>query len=168
MICTEYNEYMKNLVNELEMLWIVTLNNGTKVYSDYGNHPTTPWSRLKLHCEQSGLYPIKVENLMFGAPKIIMAEDSNGLDGLIILRGASKDFSMDSGDGMSYQQLIVGVLNDHNEIDVTRFCWPENTVEAKVETRQLTSENTSLMFFKNESEKKLRPVVQFALNGTAV
>jgi hypothetical protein len=167
----EYNGYIKKLVKDLEMLWIVTLNNGNKVYSDYYNPfcaNISPWERLKIFCNDGDLYPIKIENLMFGAPHVVMAENKNGLDGVFIKRGASKDFLMESGEGTSYKQLIVGVLNDKDEIDITKFCWPFNALEKVKETRKLTPENAKLMFFKNGSEKRNREAVQIALNGPDV
>ena len=105
---------------------------------------------------------------MFGAPYVIMAEDPNGLDGVFIKRGASKDFLMESGEGTSYKQLIVGVLNDNNEVGIVKFCWPFNALEPNNEVRLLTPENAKLMFFKNDSEKRKREVVQIALNGSDV
>lgn len=169
MICTEYNSYIKNLVRSLEMMWVVTLNNGVKVYSDHDNpaYPNqAPWHRLKDYCLDTGLFPVKVEALMFGAPKTVMAENNLGLDGLFIIRGSSKDFLMESGEGTSYKQLIVGVLSDTSDnINVTKFCWPENALEPFNEVRQLTFENIELMLFKNGSKKRERESIQVALNG---
>lgn len=166
MLCFEYNSYIKSLVKRLEMLWVVTLNNDQKIYSDY--NIANPWGDLKDYCNDHNLFPVKIENLMFGAPTITMAEDKGGLDGVFIKRGISKDFLMESGDGTSYKQLIVGVLNDKNDIDVVKFCWPFNVLEPTNEVRKLTPENAKLMFFKNESEKRKREAVQVALNGPDV
>lgn len=172
MICLEYNNYIKTLVKQLEMLWIVTLNNGSKVFSDYDNeyYSGTPWERLKQYCKDTGLFPVKIESLMFGAPKVTMAYNAMGLDGVFIKRGISKDLLMDSGEeGTTYKQLIVGVLNDDNDqISITKFCWPENELEPFNETRNLTQENFELMFFKDDSRKLKRQSIQVYLNGSTV
>lgn len=171
MICTEYNNYIKTLVRNREMLWCVTLNNNIKVYSDYYNpsYPIDdfPWYRLKKYCEQNNVFPCKVEAIILGAPRTIMAENPLGLDGLFIVRGASKDLLMESAEeGTSYKQLIVGVLDKKkDQINVTKFCWPENEREAGFEVRQITPENARLMFFKNGSKNKQRESIQVALNG---
>ncbi len=172
MICTSYNNYIKDLVKKKEMLWCVTLNDYTKVYSDYYNPIYSideyPWYRLCKYCEQNNLFPCKVEAIMLGAPRVIMAESKIGLDGIFIKRGASKDFLMDSetGEGESYKQLIVGVLDKEEDIiNVVKFCWPENEKEKLIEKRSITSENVKLMFFKNDSKQKKRESIQFALNG---
>lgn len=172
MICTEYNSYIKNLVRSLEMMWIVTLNNGVKVYSDHNNpaYPNqTPWRRLKEHCAENNVFPVMVQALILGAPKLVMAENNSGLDGLFIIRGSSKDFLMESGEGTSYKQLIVGVLSDTNDdINTTKFCWPKNALEPFNEVRQITFENIELMLFKNGSKKRERESVQVALNRAAM
>lgn len=172
MICTEYNNYIKSLVKKLEILWIITLNNGIKVYSDYDNpmyEEPQPFIRLKNYCTENNVFPVKVEVLMLGAPKIVMAENPLGLDGLFIKRGAAKDFLMESGEGTSYRQLIVGVLDDVKDIiNITKFCWPENKLEPFNQTRLITPENASLMLFKNESKKRNRESIRIALNGANV
>lgn len=170
MICTEYNNYIKSLVKNREMLWCVTLNDNTKVYSDYYNPAYSendlPWHRMCRYCEQNNLFPYKVEVIMLGAPKIIMAENPLGLDGLFIKRGSSKDFLMETGEGTSYKQLIVGVLDPaEDQINVTKFCWPYNEKESAHEIRKITPENAKLMFFKNDSKNKKRKSIQIALNG---
>lgn len=168
MICTLQDSHMKNLVRGLEMLWKVTLDDKTIVYSDY-NRPGVedyPWNRLKQYCKETGRYPVKVEAMIFGAPIVTMAEDSNGLDGLFILRGSAKDYDTESGEGASYKNLIVGVLDDQKDIiNVTKFSWPANELDPFIQTRLVTKENAELMLFKNGSEKANREVVRLALNG---
>ncbi len=174
MICTIKDEYIKNLIRKLEMLWVITLNDGTIVYSDY-NRPLldNPWIRLIDHCSKNNVYPVKIQSLMFGAPNTVLFEDSNGLDGLFVLRGSSQDVAVgiESGDepGQSYKQLVVGLLRDNEDfIDVKKFCWPENELEKLTETRFLTFENLRYMFFKNESKKRNRESVRIALDGATV
>lgn len=172
MICTKIDSYVKDLIKKLEMLWCVTLNDGTKVYSDYDRPGTCnhPWFRLKQYLEESGLYIVKVEAIMFGAPQTVMFENPNGLDGVFITRGTSKDIKIETGEaGPSYKQLVVGLLRDNEDIvDVKKFCWPENSIEPFNQTRILTNENVKLMIFKNDSNKKTRKSVQVALFGSDV
>jgi len=171
MICTAYNGHIKNLMRSLEMLWVVTLNDGTKVFSDYNNpaYPEAPWYRLKRYCQETGFYPVKVESFMFGAPSIVMAENPNGLDGLFILRGSAKEYDTVDGPGASYRNLIVGVLSDYGDhIDITKFTWPENALDPFNQTRMVTKENAELMLFKNGSKKLDREVIRLALNGETV
>jgi len=172
MICTQIDSYVKSLIRNLEMLWVVTLNDGTKVYSDY-ERPTTndhPFIRLKKHCETNNRHINKVEALMFGAPHTIMLEDKNGLDGIFILRGSSKDIKIETGEtGPSYKQLIVGLLREDEDIvDIKKFCWPENSIEPFNQTRLVTPENAKLMIFKNGSTKKTRESIQVALQRSDV
>lgn len=159
-------------MRSLEMLWIVTLNNDTKVYSDYYNpdYPEPPWLRLKRFCRHNpDFYPVKIESFMYGAPTITMAENPNGLDGVFVLRGAAKEYDTQDGPGASYRHLIVGVLNDYKDhVDITKFVWPENVLEPFNQTRLVTKENAELMLFKNGSKKLDREVVRLALDGQTV
>lgn len=107
---------------------------------------------------------------MFGAPRTVMFEDENGLDGVFIIRGASRDLNLFTDEpGPSYKQLVVGLLRENEDIiDVKKFCWPENELEKFNQTRNLTPENVKLMLFKNGSTKKQKETVQIALNGATV
>lgn len=172
MICTNIDSYVKDLIKKLEMLWCVTLNDGTKVYSDYDRPGTTkhPWDRLKKYLSENNYYIVKVEAIMFGAPQTVLFEDTNGLDGIFITRGASRDIKIETGElGPSYKQLVVGVLRDDEDlIDVKKFCWPENHIEPFNQVRVLTQENVNLMIFKNDSTKKTRKNIQVSLFGSDV
>ena len=169
MICTQIDSYVKDLIKKLEMLWCVTLNDGTKVYSDYERPGTLdhPWNRLKQYLSQNNNYIVKVEAIMFGAPQVVLFENKSGLDGLFITRGSSRDIRIETGElGPSYKQLVAGLLRDDEDIiDVKKFCWPENAIEPFNQQRVLTSENVNLMIFKNDSRKKTRKSVQVALVG---
>lgn len=168
MICTVQDSHMKSLLRSLEMLWVAKLSDGTLVYSDYYRPGTTeaPWIRLKKYCKETGLYPVKIQSLMFGAPVLTMAEDDLGLDGVFVMRGSAKDYDTESGEGTSYRNLIVGILDDKDDIiNITKFSWPENKLEDFNQKRLVTKENAELMFFKNDSRKFNREVVRLALNG---
>ena len=172
MICTYQDSYIKERIRSLDILWCVTLNDGTIVYSDYErpDNPRSPWLRLRDHCENNNLFVTKVEVIMFGAPRIVMLENENGLDGFFIIRGASRDLNLFTDEpGPSYKQLVVGLLRDNEDIiDVKKFCWPENELEQFNQTRILTPDNAKLMLFKNDSTKKQKETVQIALNGATV
>lgn len=172
MICTHQDSYIKERIRSLDILWRVTLNDGTTIYSDYErpDNPRSPWLRLKDHCSDNNLFATKIEVIMFGAPITTMFENENGLDGFFIVRGSSKDLNLFTDEpGPSYKQLVVGLLRDNEDIiDVKKFCWPENELEQFNQTRILTPDNAKLMLFKNDSTKKQRETVQIALNGATV
>ena len=172
MICTSQDHYIKARIKSLDILWCATLNDGTLVYSDYErpDNPRSPWLRLKEHCQDNNVFITKIEVIMFGAQRTVMLEDENGLDGVFIVRGASRDLNLFTDEpGPSYKQLVVGLLRENEDvIDVKKFCWPENELEKLNQTRVLTPENAKLMLFKNGSTKKQKETVQIALNGATV
>ena len=95
-----------------------------------------------------------------------MFDNPNGLDGVFVVRGVSKDINMESGNATSFQHLTAGVLNDNlDTVDVRKFSWPLCEFEAPVQTRKLPPENVNLMIFKDGSKKKQSEQVQVALNG---
>lgn len=167
----KFDFYIKDLIRKLEMLWTVTLNDGTVVYSDYDRYEEAPWHRLVKYCRETKLYPVKVKNLMFGAPEMVLLENQEGLDGLFIKRGCIKDIEIDSGNGnsISYKKLVAGVYNTvTNKIDVKKFCWPENELEPLQETRLLTLENLEDMFFIDGQEKDRKKAILLADNRRAM
>lgn len=170
MICTTLDPYIKQKIKELEILWCATLSDGTTVYSDYERPELdNPWNRLKRHCADNNLFVTKIEVIMFGAERHVIFEDEQGLDGFFIVRGASRDMNMETGEGPSYKQLAVGLLRESEDIiDVKKYCWPQNEFEQFEQTRLLTEHNAKLMIFKNGSTKKTRQSVQVALNGASV
>lgn len=167
MICTTIDQYVKSQIKNLNLLWAITLNDGTIVYSDYERPDLeNPWIRFRNHCETTGLYPVKIEVIMFGTERKVIFEDPEGLDGIFIVRGAGKDLNLATEEcSATYKHLSVGLLrNDEDIIDVRKYCWPKNDFEQFEQTRQLTPDNAKLMFFKNDSRKKIRESVQIALN----
>lgn len=153
-ITTHFDSYIKNLVRKLEMLWTVKLNDGTIIYSDYDRDDKSPFEKVKEYCHETGLYPVEVKSLMFGAPETVMFSDSNGLDGIFICRGSIKDVDInEANNSISYKKLVVGLLNDDNTIDVKKFCWPENEMDPNREVRKLTLQNLEAMFFKDGERK---------------
>ncbi len=169
MLCTKQDSYIhKLLMEDIEILWKCTLTDGQVVWSDYDRPGETesPWHRLMDFCDETGECITKVQALVFGAPQEILFDNPNGLDGLFVVRGVSKDINMESGAATAFQHLTAGVLNDNLEtVDVRKFSWPLCEFEAPVQTRMLTPENAQLMIFKDGSKKKQSEQVQVALNG---
>ena len=168
MICTEIDSYLSRYCyNDLYISWEITLSDGTKVYGDYDRPGfDNPWNRLKEHCAENNLCPVKVALHMFGAPPETFFEDPNGLDGVFVVRGMAKDQAMDGSHSQSFQTLTVGLLRDDCScIDVSKYTWPISNFEQKSATRILTEENVSYMFFKNDSEKRKNPKLQKFLDG---
>lgn len=161
-VCTEFDGYMRRLCHsELVISWIVTLTDGTKVYGDYDRPDYEKcWFRLARYCEENNVVPTKVELYMFGAPHVVFFEDPNGLDGISICRGVSRDQSV-NGDFKDFQFLTVSLLRDECDyIDVRKFVWPHNEFEEAESSRLITKKNIEHMIFKNDSEKRQHPEVQ--------
>lgn len=161
-VCTSFDGYMRNLCHsELVISWIVTLTDGTKVYGDYDRPGYEKcWFRLMKHCEQNGVVPTKVELYMFGAPHVVFFENPEGLDGLSICRGVSRDQSL-SGSFKDFQFLTVSLLRDECDyIEVKKFVWPHNEFEQAESSRLITKKNIENMIFKDGSEKRQHPEVQ--------
>ena len=171
MICTHRDGYMRSLTMEKLMIsWIVTLSDDTRVYGDYERPDMqNPWHRLKDYCEQNNVFPVKIELHMFGAPAKIFFEDSNGLDGLSVMRGIAKDQAMDGSHSTSFQTLTVCLLKDDcSGIDVAKYSWPYNEFEKYRSVRSVTEDNIKYMIFKNDSEKIKHPEVQKYINQPTV
>lgn len=169
MICTKQDSYIRQLIMEdVAILWKCTLSDGTLVWSDYDRPGTidSPWLRLREHCARSGVDIVKVQVIVMGAPEHVLFEDPNGLDGLFIVRGLSRDIDMISGEGPTFQHITVGLLQDDLEnVDIRKFSFPECEFCEFVQLRDLTTENAAWMIWKNDSEKKQSEQVQIALNG---
>lgn len=162
-ITTQFDSYIKILVRTLEMMWTVKLNDNTIIYSDYYRDGISPFDKVKMYCRETGLYPVEVKSLMFGAPETVMFSNPDGLDGLFVCRGAIKDVDInDAGNSMSYKKLVVGVLNDDDMIDVKHFCWPENEIDANKEVRKLTLQNLDAMYFKDGKRREEKRKLLFA------
>ena len=149
MICTVRDDYIRKLIMEdISMTWKCTLDDGTVVWGDYERPGLTlsPWVRLKEYCEESGRNIVKIQCIVIGAPEEVVYEDENGLDGVFIARGYSKDIDMATGDGPSYQHMTFGLLNENlNQVDIKKYSWPECEFVDFVQTRNVTQENLSFM-----------------------
>lgn len=156
----EFDIYMKQLVKNKEILWIVTLDNGQKVYSDHNRDGLPPpWQRLCEYMSLKGLKPVKIEAMAFGAPLTTVAENPNGLDGVFVKRGVIKDVVLESSsEPLQATRLICGVYNkERDRIYVNIFNWPENESFKNFEERLVTQENLEHMYFIDKNlEKQLK------------
>ena len=150
------------------MTWKCTLDDGTVVWGDYDRPgvPESPWIRLQRYCEEYNRSIVKTQCIVIGAPEEVAFEDENGLDGIFIARGYSRDIDMASGEGPSYQHLTFGLLEDNLEtVDVKKYSWPECEFEEFSQNRAITQENLSFMIWRNGETKKHSEQVQVTLNG---
>lgn len=171
MICTTKDPYMKKLViTNLMISWEILLSDGVTVYGDYDRpFAENPWKRLKDHCKENSVIPVKVQLSMFGAHKEVFFENPDGLDGLYIFRGVAKEQSMSGDHSRSFQTLTVGLLReDCSCVDVKKYCWPENKFETPNSTRALTLRGLESMIFKNGSTKLGNEKVQELIDGTTL
>lgn len=159
----EFDIYIKELMKNKEILWIVTLNNGQKVYSDhnrFGKDPSdSPWMRLCRYMDARALKAIKVEAMAFGAPLTTIIEDVNGLDGFFIKRGVLKDVVLESSsEPLQATRLVCGRYNkEQDRIHVNIFNWPNNEFFTNFEERLVTDENIMHMYFIDKNlEKELK------------
>jgi hypothetical protein len=168
LICTKQDSYIRKLIMEdVSILWKCTLNNDITVWSDYERPGVedNPWLRLRAYCKKADVYITKIQVVVMGAPQEVLFENPNGLDGIFIVRGTSRDIDMVTGDGPTYQHLTVGLMNDDLEtVDIRKFSFPECEFEEFVQTRGLTPENAKWMMWKNGSKKKQSKQIQIALN----
>lgn len=162
-LTTKVDYFIKNLIRNKQLVWVVTLNNGQEVYSDFERDGLEhPWERLKKHLGDSGLYAIKVRVLGLGAPQHTLHENLSGIDGFFILRSVVKDVSLEAGeDPLQFQSIIFGVWDEQDKmVKVKIFYWPEQDMWPTTEVRSLTTENLSYMIFKTQELKE-------KLNGIA-
>jgi hypothetical protein len=160
----------KLIMEDLMISWIVTLSDEQRVYGDYDRVGfKNPWNRLSSYCKEHGVFPVKIELHMFGAPAKVFFEDPNGLDGLAVMRGIAKDQAMDGSHSTSFQTLTVCLLKDDcSGVDVAKYTWPYNQFEKAKSVRSVTEDNVKYMIFKNDSQKIKHPEVQKYINKATV
>jgi hypothetical protein len=125
MICKAYNAHIRKLIDQQNILWKCFLSDGTEVWSDFNSseHEKDPWTRLKIYCINNNLNINKVIVLAIGAREETVFEDQNGLDGIFIVRGMSRDLMVDSS--IEYKFVSFGLLNkDTNKILVKKAATP--------------------------------------------
>ena len=169
MICTVRDEHIRKLIMEdLTMTSKCTLDDGTIVWGDYERPglEKSPWVRLREYCEANNRNITKIQCIVIGAPEEVVFEDENGLDGVFIARGYSKDIDMQTGDGPSYQHMTFGLISEElTHVDVKKYSWPDCEFVDFVQTRDITQENLSFMIWRNGETKKSSEQVQVTLNG---
>ena len=155
-------------MEDISMTWKCTLDDDTVVWGDYDRPGVaeSPWIRLQRYCEEYNRSIVKTQCIVIGAPEEVAFEDENGLDGIFIARGYSRDIDMASGEGPSYQHLTFGLLEDSLEaVDIKKYSWPECEFEEFSQKRAITQENLSFMIWRNGETKKHSEQVQITLNG---
>lgn len=147
MVCKQYNADIRKLIHQKYILWKCYLSNGEEIWSDYNTEAKDPWIRTKNYCRNNGIDIVKVTVLVIGAPEQTVYEDSNGLDGIFIIRGMAKDIM--GTDETVYKYIAFGLLNkDKQIIDVKKYYWPECSFDSFTEERSITPENKELLYFK--------------------
>ena len=151
MLCRAYNSQIRSLVVDHKLvIWKCILSNGDEIWSDYYAEEKDPWIRLKEYCYNNGIKIIEVRVLAYGIKERTVFQDENGLDGIFIIRGVSKDLS-GSSDGITYNYLAFGKLNkETNVVETMKFHWPECAFDDFYEERVLTEDNQKIMFFQRK------------------
>ena len=151
MICTKYNADIRKLINNKHILWKCYLSDNTEVWSDFYNEKD-PWVRLKEYCTENKIDINKVTVLVIGAKEETVFEDSDGLDGIFIIRGIIKDLF--NPDSTEYKYMAFGKINTStSKIDVVKYYWPQCDFDSYKEIREITPENLKLMFLKSKKCK---------------
>lgn len=149
MICKSYNQNIRELIMDRKIvLWKCILSNGEEAWSDF-IAMNDPWVKLKNYCYNNNVNILEVRVLALGIREQTVFEDKDGLDGLIITGGISKDISDDSG--LTYSFLSFGLLDkEKNEIKVKKFFWPECEFDDYEEVRTVTEENKEKILHKRK------------------
>jgi hypothetical protein len=152
MICNNYNEHIRNLLLNQQVLWKCKLSNGSEAWSDFDvPDQKDPWSTLRVYCNNNNINIVEVYAIIpFQAPKLIFS-DPNGLDNILLIRGTSKNID-DSGETV-YSFMTFGKLEEDGLIHINRYYWPECLMGTNVETRLVTDENKKLLYKKIQCEE---------------
>ena len=151
MLCKSYNPQIRSLIVDHKLvIWKCILSNGDEVWSDYYTEEKDPWIRLKEHCSNNAINITEVKVLAYGIREQTVFQNDDGLDGIFIIRGASKDL-LASSDGITYNYLAFGKLNKETQlIETTKFYWPECAFDEHYEERVLTENNQKMMHFQKK------------------
>lgn len=149
MICKSYNPEIRSLIVDQKLvLWKCILSNGEEAWSDYYTEGKDPWIRLKHYCNNNGIDIVEIKVLAYGIREQTVYKDESGLDGIFIIRGASKDLSATSNN-VVYNYLAFGKVNKQtNIIETQKFYWPECSFDEIFEYREITAENKKLIYEK--------------------
>jgi len=152
MICRQYNPNIRSLIVDNKLvLWKCVLSNGEEAWSDYYTEGKDPWIRLKHYCNNNNINIVEVKVIAYGIREQTVYKDEQGLDGIFIIRGISKDLSA-SSEKIIYNYLAFGKLNkETNLIETQKFYWPECTFDQVYEEREITPDNKEFMYFKRKT-----------------
>lgn len=167
MICTKQDSYILECTRRADILWECVLDDGTTAWSDYGRpgEISNPWKRLQDYCSINDRHIVAINVKIVGYPMQTVFEDEDGLDGVFIVRGYSKDMNANSGEGVAFKHMTFGILKDDLEhVFVKKFSFPECKFEKEAADRLVTLENASYMVWKNGESKKDLPEIQEFLN----
>lgn len=166
-VCKSFDPYMRAMThNSVTMSWQAIMQDGSSIWGDYERPGYDKcWNRFKIYCKENKVVPVKVQLYMLGMQEHVFFEDPNGLDGISIMRGCSRDQGMD-GSFKDFQFLSVSLLRDTCDyVDVRKFVWPETDLEPLTELRVVAAKSLEQMVFKHDSEKAKHPEVQKYLDG---
>ena len=169
-VCKTFDAYMRYMThNEITMSWKAEMLDGSVIWGDYERPGYEKcWERFKMYCEDNKTSPTSIKLYMFGMPEYTFFEDPEGLDGFSIMRGCSRDQSLD-GSHQDFQFLSVSLLRPEcDKVDVRKFIWPETDLEPEKETREVVEQSINQMIFKHDSKKIKHAKIQEYINGAAV
>lgn len=145
MICTQYNRHIIKLLKSPTILWKCILDDGTEVLSDFDMEDMAdPWTRLKEYCIANKRNIVEARAMPPGMPEFTVYKDVDGLDGLLLKRGAAK--SLLDGVENNYQFLVFGLLQADGMLHVKNFYWPQCELGLDEEIRELTEENKLIIW----------------------
>jgi hypothetical protein len=147
MICKSYNQNIRDLIMvDKSVLWKCKLSNGEEAWSDF-IESKDPWTKLRRYCNNNNINILEVRVIALGIREQVVFENKDGLDGIIITGGMSKDITSD--DSITFNYLAFGLLNKvSNKIEVKKFFWPECEFDTYEEIREITPENKNLIYYK--------------------
>lgn len=169
-VCTSFDSYLRNMThNDITMTWQAKMSDNSNIWGDYERPGYKKcWDRVTLHCKKNKIVPVSIKLYMFGMPEYVFFEDSQGLDGVSIVRGCSREQSLD-GSHKDFQFLAVSLLSPEcDKVEVRKFIWPETELEPEKEFRIPTENTITNMIFKHDSQKAKHPEIQKYFHGAAV
>jgi hypothetical protein len=145
MVCTGYNSYITSLIMKQQLLWKLTLDDGSEVWSDFDLPGVPdPWTRAKQYLKAVERKVVRVSAIAPGQPEMPVLENPDGLTGFFIMRGSAK--SINDTEETVYCFLSFAKLEEDGLLHVKKFFWPECSLLESEEIRELTPENKSLLY----------------------
>lgn len=145
MVCTGYNSHITSLIMRQQLLWKLTLDDGSEIWSDFDLPGVPdPWTRAKDYLNEMNKKVVKASVIAPGQPEVPVLEDHNGLRNFFIMRGSAKSITDD--EETLYCFLSFAKLEEDGLIHVKKFFWPECSLLESEEIRGVTPENQSLLY----------------------